>query len=102
MSKLTDYQRFCQAAKDLGAERMQILGKLHGMPDENLQVESWYFEGPPRQSGEGFFLIHNKTNGTIGVYEFAGPSGAPIEQDIKWLMAKYQQVQSGNGRKKAD
>ena len=100
-SEPTDYERFTAAAIELGAEKICNAGKIPGYPDENLRAECWYFNGPIRQPGEGFFIIHNRTTGKIGVYEFVGNNGASVEEDMKWLMRKYQQIQNGKAKPKA-
>jgi hypothetical protein len=89
--KTSDYAKFTTAAKELGAERVKKIGRL----DECVIVEAWYFDGPTRRKGEGFILMHNTSDGTIGVYEFVGKSGASVDDDIKWLMATYGRIAEG-------
>lgn len=90
--KQTDYERFTAAAKELGAEKVKQIGKL-----DDCVVEAWYFDGPPRRKGEGFMLVRNLTDNTIGVYSFVGRDGASVDDDIKWLMATYGRVAEGKG-----
>jgi len=89
--KTSDYEKFTSAAKELGAERVKKIGRL----DEYVSVEAWYFNAPPRRKGEGFILMRNLEDETIGVYEFVGKSGASVDDDIKWLMATYGRIAEG-------
>jgi hypothetical protein len=90
--KKADYAKFAAAAKQLGAERVKRLGRLDG----DVIVEAWYFNAPARRKGEGFVLMRNLSDDTIGVYEFVGKSGASVDDDIKWLMATYGRIAEGN------
>jgi hypothetical protein len=88
--KTTDYEKFTAAAKELGAERVKEIGRL-----ETCVVEAWCFNAPPRQKGEGFILLRNLRDDTIGVYQFVGIDGAGVDADIKWLMAMYGRIAEG-------
>lgn len=89
--KNSDYERFTAAAKEFGAEKVKTIGRL----DNYIVVEAWYFNAPARRKGEGFILMHNLADHTIGVYEFVGKDGGSVDDDIKWLMAKYGQIAEG-------
>lgn len=91
--KIYDYEKFTATAKELGAEKVKYIGRLSDL----IVVEAWRFEGPPRMKGEGFILMHNLEDHTIGVYEFVGRDGGSVDEDIKWLMAKYGQIAEGKG-----
>lgn len=89
--KFSDYEKFTVSAKALGAQRIKTLGQL----DDNVVVEAWYFNAPPRRKGQGFILMHNLDDHTIGVYEFVGKDGGSVDDDIKWLMAMYGRIAEG-------
>lgn len=89
--KTTDYEKFTAAAKELGAERVKKIGRL----DDHIVVEAWYFNAPARREGEGFILMRNLSDGTIGVYSFVGKHGAGVDADIMWLMATYGRMAEG-------
>lgn len=91
--KNSDYKQFTSAAKELGAVQVKKIGQLDG----SVVVEAWYFNGPPRISGEGFILMHNTDDHTIGVYQFVGRNGASVDDDIQWLMATYARIANGKG-----
>lgn len=90
-TKDSDYKQFTSAAHKLGAAKVKTLGRL----DDHIVVEAWYFDGPPRLKGEGFILMHNLTDHTIGVYQFVGKDGGSVDEDIKWLMATYGRIAEG-------
>ena len=89
--KTSDYEKFTAAAKELGAEKVKEIGRLDG----HVAVEAWYFNAPVRKKGEGFILMRNLRDETIGVYEFVGKSGASVDDDIKWLMETYGRIAEG-------
>lgn len=69
----SDYERFIEEAKRLGAERVGRIGRLDGRP-----YEGWC------AGGRGFILARDTTGG-IGIYAFVGKDGAAVEDDIQWL-----------------
>lgn len=73
---MTDYEQFINEAKRLGAEFVGKIGDLDGK-----FYDAW------RINGKGFILARNST-GRIGLYEFVGKDGAPVEEDIAWLAGK--------------
>jgi hypothetical protein len=88
----SDYEKFIAAAQELGAMRIKKIGRLDG----DIIVEAWYFSPPPRRKGEGFILMRNLTDETIGVYQFVGKDGGSVDDDIKWLMETYGRIAEGN------
>ena len=73
---MTDYEQFVDEAKRMGAEFVGQIGDLDGK-----FYDAW------RVNGFGFILARNSV-GRIGVYEFVGKHGAPVENDIAWLIGK--------------
>lgn len=73
---MTDYDQFLEEAKRMGAEHVGEIGDLDGK-----FFDAW------RVNGYGFILARNIT-GRIGIYEFVGKDGAPVEKDIEWLTAR--------------
>lgn len=73
---MTDYEQFIGEAKRMGAEFVGQIGDFDGKFYDAWQID-----------GKGFILARNIT-GRIGLYEFVGKDGAPVEEDIAWLTGK--------------
>lgn len=79
--KDTDYFQFITFATELDCKAQGVIGRLPKRP--TVRVESW--ELP---EGNGFILMLNEADYTIGIYEFVGKNGAPVIRDIEWLKNK--------------
>ena len=74
MGHKTDYGRFVEEAQRLGAEHLGKIGDFDG-----VFYDAW------RVNGQGFIVARNSC-GRVGLYEFVGKDGAPVDDDIAWVV----------------
>ncbi len=77
----SDYEIFTAKVKEFNGELVQVIGDLVHL---NVRYEAWW---TPEIGG--FVLGIDNLSGKIGVYDFVGPKGAHVSEDVKWLERKH-------------